>query len=31
MIPKFNGLAIRKHTLKQLQASCSSPEELLPS
>jgi len=29
--PKFNGLAIRKHTLKQLQASCSSSEELPPS
>src|SRR5207253_2520755 len=29
--PKLNGLLVRKHTFKQLRASCSSPEELPPS
>jgi glycerophosphoryl diester phosphodiesterase len=29
--PEFNRLVIRKHTFKQLQASCSSREELPPS
>ena len=29
--PRFNRLVIRKHTFKQLQTSCSSREESLPS